>query len=50
MPLSNFFLIYYFLLLCICSQYVKELLITHVMSCGEYRSRTDDLLNANQAL
>ena len=37
-----------FLLSCILSQYVNELYPVWV--CGEYRSRTDDLLLAKQAL
>ncbi len=35
---------------CIFFQYVNELLQHLSVDCGEYRSRTDDLLRARQAL
>ena len=51
----NTHLLYFLLFKCILSQYVNELvrpdrLIKTVSLSGEYRSRTDDLLRARQAL
>ena len=47
-PLKQAPIQYIILLFKFVSQYVNELLIFR--SCGEYRSRTDDLLRARQAL